>query len=83
MVAEVSLNIKGEDSTYVVPLTAVVNAPERVFVIAVNNGKAEWIDVKKGREANGRTEIYGTLTPNQTLVKVASEEIRNGSEFKN
>ena len=81
MVAEVSLNIDGEDSTFVVPQSAVVNAPIGVFVIKVANNKAEWVQVKTGRIDNGQTEIYGGLAPNETLVKVASEEIRNGSSW--
>jgi len=45
----------------------------------VVNGKAEWVDVKKGRETDGKLEVYGDLNAGDYLVKVASEEVRNGS----
>ena len=83
MVAEVTLPLPSNDSTFVVPKTAVVNSTEGVFVIRVVNNKAERIDVKMGRENNGTMEIYGTLNPGDLLLKAATDEIRNGSVFQN
>ena len=51
MVAEVNLPLPANDSTFIVPKSAVVNSTESVFVIRVVNNKAEWVDVKTGREA--------------------------------
>jgi hypothetical protein len=51
-------------------------------VIRVNNNKAEWVDVKYGREADGHVEVFGNLSVNDTIVKTASDEIRDGSEIK-
>lgn len=82
MIAEVNIPFPGKDSTFIVPKTAVVNTMERVFVIRVVSNKVEWVDVQKGREVNGKTEIYGALQPGDHLIKVASDEIRNGSEVK-
>ena len=80
MVAEVDLPMPSQDSTFVVPATAIVNSTERVFVIRVDSDrKAQWIDVKVGRSEGGKTEIYGELKAGDQLVKVASEERRNGS----
>ena len=81
MVAEVSLPLPATDSTFVVPQTAVVNSTERVFVIRVVDHKAQWVDVKKGREENGKTEIYGALKKGDEVIKVASEERRDGSDI--
>jgi membrane fusion protein (multidrug efflux system) len=81
MVAEVKLNLDGEDSTYVVPQTAIVNTTVHPFVIRINNNKVEWVDIKIGRSYKGKVEVYGALEPNETLVKVASEEIRNGANW--
>ena len=83
MIAEVNIPFPAKDSTLIVPKTALVNSPERMFVIRIVNNKAEWVDVKKGRESGGKIEIYGNgLKPGDHLVKKASEEIRNGSEVK-
>jgi membrane fusion protein, multidrug efflux system len=79
MVAEVKLPLPSRDSTFIVPSTAVVNSTERVFIIQVVDHKAKWVDVKKGREENGKAEIYGELKEGDTIVKVASEERRDGS----
>lgn len=81
--AEVNLPLPSNDSSYIVPKTAVVTSTEKVFVIRVVNGKAKWIDVKKGREAEGKMEVYSdSLQAGDKLVKVATDEIRNGSEIR-
>jgi RND family efflux transporter MFP subunit len=79
MVANVDIPLSTKDSTFIVPKTAVVSSQERVFVVRVVNGKAEWVDVKKGRENNGKVEVFGDLNPGDYIVKQASEEVRNGS----
>jgi RND family efflux transporter MFP subunit len=79
MVAEVNVPLPARDSTFLVPTTAVVNSTERVFVIRVVDHKAQWVDVKKGREEGGKTEIYGNLNEGDQIIKVASEERRDGS----
>lgn len=82
MVAEINISLPGRDSTFIVPKTAVVNSSEKVFVIKVADGKARWVTVKKGREVNDKVEIYGDLSPNDILLKSASEEIRDDSQVK-
>ncbi|MBS1510306.1 MAG: efflux RND transporter periplasmic adaptor subunit [Bacteroidetes bacterium] len=79
MVADVHIALKPSDSSFIVPKNAVVNSQERLFVIRVTGGKAEWVDVKKGREADGKIEIFGAINAGDILVKKASEEIRNGA----
>jgi len=84
MIAEVNIPFPAKDSTLTIPKSALVNSTERVFVIRIVNNKAEWVDVKRGRDAGGKIEIYAsTLQPGDQLVKKASEEIRNGSDVKN
>ncbi len=82
MIAEVYIPITAKDSGFIIPKSALVNSTERVFVIKVTNGKAQWIDVKNGRESDGKLEVYGALTAGDTLVTTANEERRNGSEVK-
>ncbi|HEY4285819.1 MAG TPA: efflux RND transporter periplasmic adaptor subunit [Puia sp.] len=80
MVAEVELPMPSQDSTFVVPATAIVNSTERVFVIKVDSdNKAQWVDIKVGRSEGGKTEIYGDLKEGDQLLKTGSEERRNGS----
>jgi membrane fusion protein (multidrug efflux system) len=65
--------------TLVVPRTAVVVTTERVFVIRVRNGRAEWVDVKRGGADKDSMEVFGDLRPGDEVVARASDEIRNGS----
>ena len=82
MVAEIHVPLPARDSSFVVPKSAVVTSTEKVFVIKLNGGKAQWLDVKKGREADGKMEIFGPLTIGDSIITAASEEIRNGSMIR-
>lgn len=82
MVAEVNMPAPAKDSTFILPKSAVVNSTQKIFVVRVNNGKAEWVDVKPGREADGKIEVYGNLNVNDTILKTATDEIRDGSDIK-
>lgn len=79
MVAEVHLPLPSNDSTFIVPKTAVVNSTESIFVIRVASGKAEWIPVKTGREVDGKMEVYGNLSTGDLILRTATDEVRNGS----
>ena len=83
MVAEVNLPLPSNDSTFIVPKTAVVNSTESVFVIRAVNNKAEWVPVKMGREANGFIEIYGKLNAGDQLLISSTDEIKNGTPLLN
>lgn len=78
MVAEVLLPLTSQTSTFVVPKTAIVSSSEGVFVIKVINGRTKRFEVTKGREIEDKVEIFGDLSTNDKLVKLASEEIRDG-----
>ena len=79
MIAEVTIPTAARDSGLVVPRSAMINSTERIFVIKVSGGKAQWVDVKPGREADGKIEVYGPVQVGDTLITTASEERRNGS----
>lgn len=84
MVTEVTVPLPAKDSSFIVPKSAVVNSTEKVFIIKVTpDNKAEWVDVKTGRQADGKVEVFGKLNPGDRLVKTGSEEVRDGSEIKN
>lgn len=66
-------------TTLFVPSSAVTTDLQRTFVIRVNQGKAEWMDVKTGVTTNGRTEIFGDLRPDDIVVANATDSIRSGT----
>ncbi|MCU1323937.1 MAG: efflux transporter, family, subunit [Acidobacteriaceae bacterium] len=65
-----------------VPATSVVTTTERIFVIASVNGRARWIDVRKGPTAGENVSVRGQIAVGQEVVKRASDEIREGTSFK-
>lgn len=83
MVAEVELPLPARDSTFIVPVSAVVNGTERLFVIRQTaDHRAEWVDVKTGRSQAGKIEIFAKdLNEGDRLVRSASEEIRDGAKI--
>ena len=82
MVAEVLLPLNAKDSTFVVPKTAVVSSSEGIFVLKVKDHKTLRTKVQKGREFEDRVEVFGEIEPNTVLVKIASEEIKDGTKIK-
>ncbi|WP_306565935.1 efflux RND transporter periplasmic adaptor subunit [Flavobacterium lindanitolerans] len=82
MVAEVLLPLKAQDSNYVIPKTALVTSSEGTFVLEVVDNKTFRKQVQKGREVEDRVEIFGDIPENAQLVKVASEEIKDGTPVK-
>jgi membrane fusion protein, multidrug efflux system len=83
MVAEVNLPLPSDDSTFIVPKSAVVNSTESVFVIRVVDSLSQRVEVKTGRDANGWIEIYGKLNDGDMLLKFGSDEIKNGTVLQN
>jgi RND family efflux transporter MFP subunit len=79
MVAEVNVPLPTKSNTLIVPKAAVVNSTTGVFVIKVVNGKAQWVPIKKGLEADEKVEIFGELNEGDQIVASANEEIRDGS----
>ncbi len=65
-----------------VPKTAVVGTTERTFVIRSRNGRAEWVDVKKGPVEGDLIEVAGDLQPGDQVVRRGTDEIREGSPIK-
>jgi membrane fusion protein (multidrug efflux system) len=82
MYAEVNLPLPGRDSAFIIPKSALVISTEKVFVIKVVDHKAVWVPVQKGIQADKVIEVYGDLKPGDTLVKTATDEIRDGQDIK-
>lgn len=82
MIAEVSLPLAGDANTLLVPSKAVLHSTTGTFVIKVENNKTVWVPVKTGRSADDKTEVFGNVSAADTIVKTATEEVRNGAEVK-
>jgi membrane fusion protein (multidrug efflux system) len=71
----------GENLLFV-PATSVVTTTERTFVITQINGKARWVDVRKGPAAGENVSVRGQIAVGQEIVKRASDEIREGTPLR-
>ena len=62
-----------------VPATSVVTTTERVFVIRVRDGAAEWVNVSRGRSDGDQVEVYGPIEAGDIVVRRATDELRQGA----
>lgn len=69
-------------TSLLVPGSSIVTTTERVFVIRVDKGRAEWVNVHKGSSIGDLVEVEGDLKPGDEVVDHATDEIRNGTELK-
>lgn len=64
--------------TLFVPTTSVANTLERVFVVRVRDGKAEWVDVKTGATVDKTVEVFGDLHEGDLVAVRGTDELRPG-----
>ncbi len=79
MYPEVQWPARRARASLMVPPSAIVTTTERTFVVRVNGGKAEWVDVSRGAMQGELVEVLGSLAVGDTLVKRPTDEIRQGS----
>lgn len=82
MYAQVSFPVGRAHTSLVVPSSAVSTTMEKCFVVRIENGKAHWVDVKKGMESDGKTEIFGSVKKGEIVLKTANDEISDGQSLK-
>ncbi len=79
MVAETIIPLQNTESTFFVPKSAVVDSGIGVYVILVDDGKTKNIPVRKGRVMAENFEVFGLLKEGDKILKMASEEVREGT----
>jgi RND family efflux transporter MFP subunit len=82
MYPTVSWPVRRTNPALFVPRTSVVTTTERTFVIRNQNGRAEWVDVKKGAADGELIEVIGNLHPGDMVVRRATDEIRDGTPLQ-
>lgn len=65
--------------TLFVPSSAVASTLQRTFVVRVQNGKADWVDVRTGVTTGNLTEVFGDLRAGDEIVLRGTDEIRPGT----
>jgi membrane fusion protein, multidrug efflux system len=71
-----------DDNLLLVPSSSVVTTTERTFVITSVDGKAHWVNVRKGIAVGEQVAIRGEVNAGQLVVKLATDEIREGSPLR-
>lgn len=82
MYASVKWPIRRTRPVLLVPKTSVVTTTERTFVVRDRNGRAEWVDVKKGAADGDLIEVMGSLQAGDMVVRRATDEMREGTPLR-
>lgn len=65
-----------------IPVTAIQNAENGQYVIAVVNGKAKRVAIKTGKTINGKTEVLEGLSDGDKVVVTGVEDLNEGDTVK-
>ena len=79
MYATVSWLLQRKSDSLFVPPGAIKSTTERIFVIRVRDGRAEWVDVRRGETQGNMVEVFGSLQSGDLIVARATDEIRPGT----
>ena len=74
--------VSSGDNLLFVPSSSVVTTTERTFVITSLNGRAHWMNISKGPASGEQIAVRGDLKAGQSVVKQATDEIREGSPLR-
>jgi len=74
--------VRREHPALFVPKTSVVSTSERTFVICARDGRAQWVDVKKGATEGDLVEVSGSLAAGDRVVLRGTDELREGTLLK-
>jgi RND family efflux transporter MFP subunit len=64
-----------------VPKTSVVTTTERTFVVRDKQGRAEWVDVRKGDTEGDMIEIRGPVAAGDRVLRRGTDEVREGDKL--
>ncbi len=80
MFPEVHWQMRRAEATLFVPPMAIVTTTEKVFVIRVKDGTAEWVDVRPGVSTGALIEVFGALAAGDVVALRGTDELRAGTK---
>ena len=80
MYPEVQWPVRRPQPSLLVPPTSIVTTTERMFVIRVTGGVAQWVNVSRGARVGDLIEVFGPLKDGDTVVRRGTDEIREGTK---
>jgi len=81
MYADLKWPVSRAGQSLFVPPSAIKATTERIFVIRVTGGTAEWVDVRRGMATGDKMEVFGDLKAGDMIVLRATDEIRPGTRI--
>jgi RND family efflux transporter MFP subunit len=81
MYAEVQIPMLSGAKSLLVPNNAIIRSTEHEYVIAVNDGKANLVNVKEGLASSDSTEVFGDLKAGDKIVLHGNDEIKQGDSI--
>jgi len=79
MYPEVQWPVRKPLPSLLVPPTSIVTTTERMFVVRVRNGVAEWVNVSRGARVGDLIEVYGALKDGDMIARRGTDELREGT----
>ncbi|WP_215240194.1 efflux RND transporter periplasmic adaptor subunit [Dyadobacter helix] len=81
MFAEISMASDGTAGALAVPGSAILTSTERQYVVRVQNGVAEYVEVKTGQQSDTLTEVFGNLHVGDKIVTNPRNDLKNGAKL--
>jgi len=69
---------RGQPALFV-PRTSIVTTTERTFVVRNQDGRAQWVNVRKLATEGDFVEVLGDLKAGDLIVRRATDELREGT----
>ncbi len=82
MFAEIRWPARRARPSLFVPRSAVATTTERTFVVRVQDGVADWVDVRRGEAMDDLLEVFGNLKPGDQVAVRATDELRAGTRVR-
>jgi RND family efflux transporter MFP subunit len=82
MYSQVEWHARRTGPSFLVPPTAVATTTEKTFVVRINQGVVEWVEVKKGASLQGALEIFGPLKAGDQVAVRGTDELRPGTRVQ-
>ncbi len=79
---QVQWPVRRPGPSLLVPNGSIASTTGRTFVVRVQNGKTEWVDVKTGLASGPLVEVFGNLRAGDQIAMRGTDEIKPGTEVR-
>jgi membrane fusion protein, multidrug efflux system len=80
MYPEVRWPVRRPQPSFLVPPTSVATTTERTFVVRVNGGVVQWVNVSRGARVGDLIEVFGMLKEGDIIARRGTDELREGTK---